>query len=520
MDQQITTKDNFSAPSESLWHQTTHLPAFRKLDQEIKTETAIIGGGITGITTAYMLAQKGVKVALIEAKRLASGTTGNTTAKISVQHGLIYDQLFAHFGKEKARNYYQANHDALRWIEQTIRGHSISCAYEKQKAILYATTDQERRAIEQEKAAYDQLGIPSELSETLDLPFQVKGGLLLENQAQFHPLMYLHFLISELVRMKVPIYEQTLALELEKEPDLAVVTSDGCRIHCHDLVIASHFPYYDANRFYFARMFPERSYLIACTAPSRAPEGMYLSAGDPKRSIRSYTDSGQNIILLGGENHKTGQGDDTTDHYQRLAGFANQLLGENRPFAHWSAQDFTTLDKVPYIGRITKNEAHVFVAAGFHKWGMTTSTFAAQLFTDEILGQGNPYSDLFSPSRFETDPMIKNFLIENVKVGTEFIKGKLDKGKDSLKLLEKGQGAIVSINGKRAGAYREDSGHLLLIDTTCTHLGCELNWNQAEKTWDCPCHGSRFSTSGAVIDGPALQPLKKLYEESKNTDNN
>ncbi|WP_100489068.1 FAD-dependent oxidoreductase [Sporolactobacillus pectinivorans] len=504
----------FSGETSSLWRDTVHLPAFKPLETDIETEAVIVGGGITGITAAYLLASAGMKVVLIEASRLASGTTGFTTAKITAQHGLIYNELIAHFGLEKAQLYYQANQEALGWIRRLIRENDVSCDFEEQPAIVYAATDQEAKSVEQEKETYDRLGIPGRLIYTLDLPLPVKNALLLPDQAQFHPLMYLHYLVAELVKLDVPIYEETMAVAIEKGEPPVVLTKQGYRIHCRDVLICSHFPFYD-NRFYFARMVPERSYLMACETDSVVPEGMYISAGDPKRSVRGLSLSGKMMALIGGENHKTGRGEDTASHFQRLIGFANAVLGENHRISQWSAQDYTTLDKVPYIGTIAMNQPHLYIAAGYRKWGMTTGTIAAALLTDQILERENPYADLFSPSRFEADPMIKNFFIENSEIAGNLIKGKLGKGQKSVADLGNDQGAIISLNGKRAGAYKNKNGKIIMVDTTCPHMGCEVNWNQGERTWDCPCHGSRFRANGEVIDGPAREPLQQLYSEEE-----
>lgn len=509
MEQQNNFKETVS-----VWQETVHLPEFRALDRDIETETLIVGGGITGITAAFRLASAGVKVTLIEAARLASGTTGYTTAKITAQHGLIYHELAAHFGTEKAGLYYQANQEALHWMEQMITENSVSCGFEKKPAIVYAATDQEADAVEKEKTAYDRLGIPGDLKQETKLSLPVVNALSMPDQAQFHPLMYLHYLIAELTRMGVPVYEQTMAVEVEQEKPPVIRTRQGYRIHCRNVLICSHFPFFDP-RFYFSRMFPERSYLIACETDATVPDGMYLSAGDPKRSVRSLTLSGKNMVLIGGENHKTGRGEDTESHFSRLSGFAGSLLGENRQMARWSAQDYTTLDKVPYIGPISANQTHLFVAAGFRKWGMTTGTLAAGLLTDLVLEQDNPYAEIFSPSRFEADPMVRRFLIENAEVAGNLIKGKLGQEKKSIADLENDQGVIVSLNGTRAGVYKQPDGKMVIVDTTCPHLGCEVNWNQGERTWDCPCHGSRFRANGEVIDGPALKPLKQIYLQNE-----
>ncbi|WP_010632077.1 FAD-dependent oxidoreductase [Sporolactobacillus vineae] len=506
-------RNNFKKTT-SVWQDTVHLPEFRALDKDIETETLIVGGGITGITAAFRLASAGVKVTLIEAARLASGTTGYTTAKITAQHGLIYHELAAHFGAEKAGLYYQANQEALHWMEQTITENNVSCGFEKKPAVVYAATDQEAAAVEKEKAAYDRLGIPGDLKQETGLSLPAVNALSMPDQAQFHPLMYLHYLIAELSRMGVPVYEQTMAVELEQEKPPVIRTRQGFRIHCRNVLICSHFPFYDP-RFYFSRMFPERSYLIACETDATVPDGMYLSAGDPKRSVRSLKLSGKNMVLIGGENHKTGRGEDTEIHFDRLSGFADSLLGENRRIARWSAQDYTTLDKVPYIGPISANQPHLFVAAGFRKWGMTTGTLAAGLLTDLVLEQDNPYVELFSPSRFEADPMVGRFLIENAEVAGNLIKGKIGQEEKSIADLGNDQGAIVSLNETRAGVYKQPDGKVVIVDTTCPHLGCEVNWNQSERTWDCPCHGSRFRANGEVIDGPALKPLKQIYLQNE-----
>lgn len=507
----------FSEETCSVWRDTVHLPSFKPLKEDIQTETLIVGGGITGIISAYLLAKEGMKVALIEAAQLCSGTTGYTTAKITAQHGLIYNELIGHFGKEKAKLYYQANREALNWIGQIVQEQDIRCGFQKQPALVYAASEKEAEEIEKEAEAYEKLGIPGSLSDSADLQLQVKKALTMPDQAQFHPLMFLHFLISELVKMGVLIYEETLAVDIEEEPSCVVHTQEGPRIHCRDVLICSHFPFYD-KAFYFSRMYPERSYLMAVETEQPIPEGMYLSAGEPRRSIRSLSLGGEPLVLVGGENHKTGRGENTAVHFQNLAAFADQVFGANKIVFHWSAQDYTTLDKVPYIGRLSAGKRHIYMAAGFRKWGMTTGTLAARLLADQLLERNNPYSEVFSPSRFAADPMIKRFFIENSKVAGHLIKGKLEKVRTSIEDLATDEGAVISFNGKRAGAYKDKNGRLMVVDTTCPHMGCEVNWNQGERTWDCPCHGSRFKANGELIDGPSRKSLKQLFAEKHGAD--
>ncbi|MCL1632069.1 FAD-dependent oxidoreductase [Sporolactobacillus sp. CPB3-1] len=499
----------------SLWRNTLHLPTFSPLNENQTTDTLVVGAGITGITAAYLLAKNGVPVTLIDAASIASGTTGDTTAKITAQHGLIYDHLIHTVGVERAALYYQANKEAVHWIGDHVKKHDLHCDYEIRPAIVYATTDQEAKEIEKEKAAYDRLGILGTLSDDPGMPFAVKSALVMPGQAQFHPLMYLHELIADLVKMNVPIYEQTLA-ETIRDPASAplVMTRQGFSIRCRHVLICSHFPFHD-NRFYFSRMFPERSYLIAYAFNGTAPEGMYISAGDPKRSVRSLKLNHEQYLLIGGENHKTGRGESMERHYQRLAEFAREQFGTSKIIARWSAQDYTTLDKIPYIGRLAKNNSNILVAVGFRKWGMSTGTLAAHLLADTVLEHENPYTDLFSPSRFEPSPMLASFLMENMKTAGHLVQGKLSKPQPlEDQMLSNGCGMIASLHGRKVGAYRDETGKLTVVDATCPHMGCEVNWNQGERTWDCPCHGSRFHADGKVIDGPAKDPLSLIFSES------
>lgn len=506
--------DFLSEKTNSYWLKSVHLPSFDPLNRSADADVAIVGGGITGITAAYLLAKEGLKVALIEADRLAGGTTGHTTAKITSQHGFIYDELIAHFGLEKAALHYQANQEALKWIGQLVKEHDIPCEYQELPAVLYAVTEKEAKKIDKEAKAYDKLGIQGTVTTSLELPLAIKNALVMPHQAEFHPLMYLHFLIAEIVKMGVSIYEQTVAVNIETGPPCKVETKQGHQVTARDVIVCSHFPFYD-NRFYYSRMYPERSYLLAVEAEKPFPEGMYINIDDPKRSLRKTVSNGKELVLIGGENHKTGEGEDTVNHYKALAAFADETVAAKKVCYHWSAQDYTTLDKLPYIGKMKASDEHIYVAAGYRKWGMTSGIAAARLLSDCILEQDNPYQSLYAPSRFAADPDIKNFITANSRVAGHIIKGIVNKGNQSILDLKEDEGAVVQLNGKRAGAYKDKEGRLTVIDTTCTHLGCEVNWNQGERTWDCPCHGSRFKPTGEVVDGPAIKPLPRIYTEDK-----
>ncbi|PGS03504.1 FAD-dependent oxidoreductase [Bacillus pseudomycoides] len=507
------TNNSFPQFPEPYWRDSTSFPIFPKLSESIKAEVAIIGAGITGITTAYLLAKEGMKVVLIDSGNILNGTTGHTTAKITAQHDLIYDELIDHFGADQARLYYEANEKALQFIKETVRTNNIDCDFTEEDAYLYTTCNDGLRKLTKEYEAYKKLNIPCDYVESIPLPISVQGALVMKKQAQFHPLHYLKNLVEQFIEAGGTIYEQTTAIDIEKGFYPQVITKDGHRITCGYVVSCSHFPFYDANSFFFTRMYAERSYVLAIKAKKDYPRGMYLSIDTPTRSLRYTTVNGEKIILVGGESHKTGQGINTMLHYEALHSFAEETFGIDAIPYRWSAQDLITLDKLPYIGHINENNPNIFVATGYRKWGMTTGTAAAQLLKDSITKIDNPYKELFAPSRFHADPDIKTFVSQNLDVAKHLIEGKLEFALRKPEDLENGEGAVVRVHGKRAGAYKDNEGKLHIVDTTCTHLGCEVEWNSGDCTWDCPCHGSRFSIEGDVIEGPADKPLKRVDGE-------
>ena len=494
---------------ESYWLKSAKLPHFDSLKESIKTDVVIIGGGITGITTAYLLSKQKIDVTLIEASTIVNGTTGHTTAKITAQHGLIYDELIQHFGLEKASLYYQAAIDAKKLIEDNIEDLNIQCDYQKQDAYIFTNEDSYISKLEKEKQAYEKIEISSELTDTIPLHLPIKSALMMKDQAQFHPLKYLSKLVEESSKNGVHIFEHTTAMDIEYNERPTVITRDGYRIEAKNVVIASHFPFYNFEGFYFSRMYPERSYVIAMKSKDSFPGGMYINAESPTRSIRSTQFNGEDLWLIGGENHKTGQGISTITHYEALKEYAlNQFNVEEFSY-RWSAQDLTTLDKLPYIGSLTDNERKIFVATGYRKWGMTNGTIAAKIIADKILDKENQYESLYTPSRFQADPALKKFISFNTDVAKHLIKGKLEYTDNNIEKLKEDEATITRIDGQRTGVYRDKNKKLYLVDTTCTHMGCEVEWNSGDRTWDCPCHGSRFSIEGEVIEGPAKKPLAR-----------
>jgi glycine/D-amino acid oxidase-like deaminating enzyme/nitrite reductase/ring-hydroxylating ferredoxin subunit len=507
-------KDDIVLPQfpEPYWTDSVKRPSFQNLDKDITVDVGIVGGGISGITTAYLLAKGGVKVALIEADRILNGTTGHTTAKLTSQHGLIYDELISHFGEEKARLYYEASNDALQFIKNTAQEHHIDCDLTEEDAYVYTNSENYMNNLINEFKAYEKLGIQGEFVESIPVPLEVKAAVVMKNQAQFHPLKYLTKLAEFMTEKGVEIYENTPAIDIERGAQPKIVTRDGYKVACKHVVVCSHFPFYDAG-FYFSRMYAERSYIVAVKTETEYPGGMYINAEKPVRSLRYTNVNGEKLVLIAGENHKTGQGVPMIQHYEALQSFGEQIFGIKEIPYRWSTQDLTTLDKVPYIGQMNQNSSDIFIATGYRKWGMTNGTAAAMLIADLLMEKENHYSDLYTPSRFYADPSVKKFISVNTDVAKHLIEGKLEYALRKPEDLVADEGAVVSVNGKRAGAYRDEDGTLHVVDTTCTHMGCELEWNNGDRTWDCPCHGSRFSINGDVVEGPAKKPIKKLELE-------
>lgn len=505
--------------TESYWRKTTELSKFPKLKKNIKVDVAIVGGGITGITAAYLLSKHQLNIALIETDVLLNGTTGYTTAKVTAQHGLIYDELIQNFGIDDAKLYYDAQIEALKFVENQIENLHINCDFKKETAYVYTNSEKELSNLEKEQKAYEQLNISHKFVDKLPLDIRIKAALTMEDQANFHPLKYLKALVDECIKNGVTIYEHTTATDVEYNKHPAVITQDGNRIICKNVIIASHYPFYDGQGFYPTRMYAERSYALGITTNISYPGGMYINAESPARSIRSVPYNNKQLWLIVGENHKTGQGEETTEHYKALEQFAMTYFDPINIKFRWSAQDLTTLDKVPYIGPITKTQKNVLVATGYRKWGMTNGTIAAKILADYVLEKENRYINLFTPSRFKITPSVKNFAKTNLDVAKHLIKGKMEPTTDfaTIDSLRVNEATISRIEGKRVGVYRDEDNKLHIVDTTCTHLGCNVEWNSGERSWDCPCHGSRFSYTGEVIEGPAKKPLEKIrVAEEKN----
>lgn len=505
----------FSTPPQSYWMESTPTTNFPALEEDVKVDVAIVGGGMVGITSAFLLKEEGLKVAIIEADHIVQGTSGHTTAKLTAQHNLIYDKIKNSMGEEKAKLYADANLSAIDFVENLVKKKNIDCDFHRCPAYVYTQQDNYIQKIEDEAKTASQLGIKAFYLNETPLPFPVKAAVRFDNQARFHPRKYLLALANEIPGNGSHIFEQTRALDIEGDHPFSVVTNRGKKVTADKVIIASHFPFYDRTGFYFARIYPERSYAVGVKIKERFPGGMYITAEDPGRSLRTQEYKGGELIIVSGEHHKTGQGEDMANHYKNLINFVSDSFGLEEVLYRWSTQDYTPADEVPYIGNHTSDKPNIYVATGFRKWGMTNSTVSAILIKDLIVKGESPWKQVYDPSRFTPAASAKNFVMENANVAKEFILGKLSALPKRVE-VGRGEGTVVEIDGHRIGVYLDEKCTLHLVDTTCTHMYCELQWNSAEKSWDCPCHGSRFTYEGEIIDGPALKPLRHyMHKEYK-----
>lgn len=499
---------DFTRPPQSYWIASTPQKSYSALDHDLSVDLAIIGGGAVGISTAYMLCKKGIRIAILEADHILHGATGHTTAKITSQHGLIYHKIESQISLELARQYADANETAIKTITQIIRDNRIDCDFFPQSAYVYTNEDDYVDQIGQESMAAAALGIEAAYLDKIPLPFPIKAAVRFDHQAQFHPLKYFQALTETLTKCGCEIYEQSRVVGIEKGSHFVLTTHTGKKITAQKVVIASHYPFYNKPRMYFARLWADKSYALALKIKEAYPGGMYITAEEPGRSFRSLQCGEEELVIVGGEHHKTGLSKDTNRHYQALADYSHELFTvKNIPY-RWSTQDCMTLDSIPYVGQFKSNTPNLYIATGFGKWGMTNSIASSLLLKDLILAGKSPWQEVYRPSRHTISASTKTFLVQNTSVAKELLKGKLSSAPKEFQ-LNPGEGKIVKIDGKKAGAYKDAQGAMHLVNTTCPHMGCELVWNPAERSWDCPCHGSRFSYDGDIIEGPTVKHLDR-----------
>lgn len=488
----------------SLWNATAPETGWPALAEDLSVDVAVIGGGIAGITAAVLLKAAGKRVALLEAGRLLQGVTGQTTAKLTSQHTLVYSHLLDHFGEARARAYAEANQAAIAHVAHAVGEFGIDCDFRRRDAFTWAESDDDLRRLHREADAAQRLGLPARFVEPagVNLPFATRGALCFTEQASFHPVRYLARLAREIPGNGSHVFEMSPVQAVDDGEPCQVSVRGGRKVRAGAVILATHYPFTD-HSLYALRLRPHRAYLLAGRVQGPVPEGMYINVGRT-RSFRPYeTPAGAGLLVVG-EGHPVGEGGDTRGRYRRLA----EWMRGHWPVAgidyHWSTHDHQSIDHVPYVGRLTPLSRHLYVATGFGGWGMSNATAAGLLLRDLVLGRENPWVEVFDPARLNLAGA-RDFGRLTLAIGRHWVGDRLRKGEPA---LVPGEGRLMATAQGKLAVYCDADGACHAFAPACTHMGCLVQWNSAETSWDCPCHGSRFdAVTGQVLHGPALQAL-------------
>ncbi len=481
---------------------------FESLSEDIKTDVCIIGAGIFGLTCAYYLTNLGYKVVVIDKFGIGEKTTGHTTAKITSQHGLFYDYLISSYGEKFAKDYLDANENAIKNIKDIIDTEKIKCDFEYQNSYVYTTKKSELKSIKKEVSALDTLGFNCDFVTKTGLPFEVEGAICFKNQAQFNPLKYLLGLCNSITSKGGEIYTYTTACDVKEESGTYITYTEKGNIESDYVIMASHYPFINIPGFYFTKMYQSTSYVIAVDTKKTLFNGMYINNTSPIFSFRTAKYEGKNLLLISGSDHKTGQPTSYQDSYGILEDEARKFYPDCDILYRWNTEDCISLDKIPYIGVYSNTTPNMFVGTGFKKWGMTSSNVAANIIVDKIQGKPNKYEYVFNSTRLKPiknmDEM-KNIVVQSTN---SLLLDKLKRANMDFDEIANNSGSIIEVNGQKVGVYKNSSGNIYAVKPICTHLGCLLSWNDVDKTWDCPCHGSRFDFMGKNLYNPAFKNLE------------
>ena len=471
-------------------------------DTTISTDVAVLGGGIAGMITAILCQRAGLNVTVVEAARIGSGVTGHTTGKITALQEPIYAQLTDDYGADTAKAYADSNLEGLEAIADLTKELDIDCGFERRPAFTYCVDEKELDTLRAEAEAARAIGLPVEQTMDTGLPFPVAGALRLDDQAQFNARRFVDALAEKVADGGGTVIEGVRAMDVKQDSGGCVVETDHHEVRAGHVVVATHIPFMYRGLF-FAKTRPFRSYGVAARVPkSKVPEGMYLSSAEPIRSVRGYTYGDKTWLIIVGENHKTGAEEDTERHYDALRQWGSEHFGLSDYEFAWSAQDPASGDGLPLIGTLTPTTDRIWVITAFRKWGLANSATAAEIVTAGVQDKDHPLADVFSPRRhpWATVKRMAGEAADTVK------RGITDRVSDDDEPA-RGEAAVLGRGNDRRAVYVAEDGHRYEVSAVCTHLGCIVAWNDAETTWDCPCHGSRFAVDGSVLEGPATKPL-------------
>ena len=506
----------------SYWIQSTkNLKLNEKITNNYETDVCIIGAGLAGLSTGYYLAKEGINVIILDKDNIGQKVSGNTTAKITLQHNLIYDYLIKSFGTGFAMKYFKSNKEAISNIKKIIDDENIECDFEYQDNYVYTTNQDDITKIHNEIKAINSLSnilnsnekdIFADFVTSCNLPFKICGAIKVKDQAQFHPLKYMFGLSKAIKNKGGIIFTNSLVTDVKQKDGVYTTYTDKHFIKSKYIVIASHFPFKDFPGFYFSKMYQSTSYVLGIDTKSDLFDGMYISSDKPTFSYRTAKYKDKKILIMAGGDHKTGYAPDNNQTgYNILEQEAKKYYPNCEILYRWNTRDCITIDKVPYIGDFSNLMPNMFVATGFNKWGITSSNVAANIIRDKILGIKNEYSKIYEATRFS--PIKNAHEMKNItsQVLKSFVTNRIKIPEENLSAIKNDNGGIIKVNGASIGIYKDINGKVFAVNPTCTHLGCLLTWNNLDKTWDCPCHGSRFDYTGKNLYDPAFKDLER-YE--------
>ena len=481
---------------ESLWISGTKKTNYQTLEKDEKADVCVIGGGIVGAITAYLLTKKGLNVIVLEKDKLCMGVTANSTAKLTSQHGLFYKYLYDEYGADFAKLYLESNENGIKLAEEIIQNENIDCDFEKKDSYVFATTITELEKVKKELNTLNKLGFDAEYVEKIEIPADnVLGAIKFKNQAQFNARKYTLQLFEKTSNLGAKIYENSKVEKIEKMGENYSISVGKNEVTAKYVVIATHYPIKNFPGVYFSKIYQDKTYVIAVDIGEnkKTIDGMFIQSCEPVISFRTAKYNEKELLIVAGSGHKTGQPNSKIeDNFINLENYIKKYYPNSKIMFKWSTEDCITLDKIPYIGKFSNLLSNMYVATGFKKWGMSTSHVAGKIITDLILNNKNKYADIYKATRLNPIKNIKE-LGNMIKESTNsLVLNKLKPINTEFKDIKLGEGGIVEIDGEKVGIYKRQDGEIFAVKPYCGHLGCLISWNNLEKTWDCPCHGSRY----------------------------
>ena len=496
--------------TDSLWRAMRQLGGFAPLPGPLEVDVAVVGGGITGVTAALILCRAGKRVALLEGGTIASGETGNTTSHLTEAIDARYQTLIKDFGEDNARLVAQSNRDAIDWIEATVREAGMDCGFARVPGYLYTERPRDLKGLANELDAARRAGGQVQWTDTVPLPFRTEGAVRWENQAQFHATAYLDGLLKEAISHGLQVFEHTRVVGVHEDAPCRVETDRGT-VRAADVFVAANVPVNNRVLLH-TKIAAYCSYAIAAEVPAGFASGLFWDTDDPYHYIRTHTIGATAYLIVGGEDHKTGDETDTNTCFERLIAYTATRFGGLSPSFRWSGQIIEPVDGLPYIGRNAVAQ-RVYVATGYGGNGMTFGTLAGMIVADAILGHANPYASLYEATRVKPLVAAIEYVKENAGFAARLLTDRLTSlnAEDrAVQSLTPGEGGIFDSDEGKVAVCRDRNGVVHACSAVCTHLGCDVRWNSGEQSWHCPCHGSRFSPDGSVINGPAVSDLRKV----------